>query len=426
MNNKIIIGVALLVIAIGVNQHIHYDLMLKGSNSFNYGEKIKPSDLFQKEKGDTYRFKPEFVDTSKTGKTEGKNSNKTPNSTKKPPTPETPIPEKPKLIHHGWGFPTATYVAQNIRSMEKMPVDGLAVRIDNDYSRYVMSDQPVSYETFKANLQPLIGLNSSTLKYNFVIVHSTPVGDIYDDNKWNVTINNFANLAKAAKETGLQGIFFDNEEYFGATMMYPDNCANHTVKECQEQARVRGKQIMEAIINEWSNVELIALHGPYLSENKTADYLDSVGIPYNNVAWANELKSSFVIGMVEAVVGTNALLIDGGEIYQARTLKNFQDIKYWQKEGMAKESDLIPTALKPYWSKNVSSSFGIYDQPLPGLGIEMNVNDWESTITNAMQVADDYVWLYSEKYDWWNIGHPSTPIPQDWIDATIRAKNNAP
>lgn len=261
MNNKIIIGVALLVIAIGVNQHIHYDLMLKGSNSFNYGEKIKPSDLFQKEKGDTYRFKPEFVDTSKTGKTEGKNSNKTPNSTKKPPTPETPIPEKPKLIHHGWGFPTATYVAQNIRSMEKMPVDGLAVRIDNDYSRYVMSDQPVSYETFKANLQPLIGLNSSTLKYNFVIVHSTPVGDIYDDNKWNVTINNFANLAKAAKETGLQGIFFDNEEYFGATMMYPDNCANHTVKECQEQARVRGKQIMEAIINEWSNVELIALHG---------------------------------------------------------------------------------------------------------------------------------------------------------------------
>ena len=42
---------------------------------------------------------------------------------------------------------------------------------------------------------------------------------------------------------------------------------------------------------------------------------------------------------------------------------------------------------QPYWSENVSSSFGIYDQPLPGLGIEMNVNDWESTITNAMQVA---------------------------------------
>lgn len=134
-----------------------------------------------------------------------------------------PDPKRPLLIKHGWEFPSVTFVSENIRTMEKRPVDGVVISMDDDLSGKVMSTTPVSYEEFAENLRPLAGLNSPTLKHNFVIVFATPAGNIFDEG-WDVVAQNFGNLAKAAKETGLEGIFFDIEEYFGDSLIYPANC----------------------------------------------------------------------------------------------------------------------------------------------------------------------------------------------------------
>ena len=39
--------------------------------------------------------------------------------------------------------------------------------------------------------------------------------------------------------------------------------------------------------------------------------------------------------------------------------------------------------------------------------------------------AEGLVWAYSEKYDWFGLGHHATgkdPVPADWLAATARAK----
>lgn len=34
----------------------------------------------------------------------------------------------------------------------------------------------------------------------------------------------------------------------------------------------------------------------------------------------------------------------------------------------------------------------------------MNDEIWESTLVNALNNADDYVWVYTERHDWWGMG----------------------
>ena len=57
----------------------------------------------------------------------------------------------------------------------------------------------------------------------------------------------------------------------------------------------------------------------------------------------------------------------------------------------------------------------------------MDVDVWKSTIINALKTADDYIWLYSERYDWWNEVNcwPDTPLPEEWEDATREALQTA-
>lgn len=333
-----------------------------------------------------------------------------------------PEPKKPFVIKHGWEFPTVSFVAANIRKMEKRPVDGVAIRMDDKLSEKVMRTEPVSYEQFAKNLAPLANLNSPTLKHNFIIVFATPAGNIFDDG-WDVVAQNFGNLAKAAKEVGVDGIFFDIEEYFGESLVYPTNCGeDKTVEEARSKMRERGRQIMDAMRAEWSDVRFLSTHGPYLSDSATFQYLRDNGMYLNDVAWANVLNTSLLVGMMQSAYGTEATFIDGGEVYEARTLEHFQAVKYWQKEGMAKNSEVIPDDFRSVWSEALSSSFGIYDDCS-----DMDVDVWKSTIINALKTADDYIWLYSERYDWWNEVNcwPDTPLPEEWEDATREALQTA-
>lgn len=327
-------------------------------------------------------------------------------------------PKRPLLIKHGWEFPSVSFVAENIRTMEKRPVDGVAIRMDDNLSEKVMRTVPVSYEEFAENLLPLASLNSPTLKHNFIIVFATPAGNIFDEG-WDVVAQNFGNLAKAAKEVGLEGIFFDIEEYFGDSLIYPVNCGeNKTVEEARSKMRERGRQIMDAMRAQWSDVRFLSTHGPYLSDSATFLYLRDNGMDVNDVAWANVLNASLLVGMMQSAYGTEAKFIDGGEFYEARTVEQFQAIKYWQKEGMAMHSEIIPDDFRPCWSQALSSSFGIYDDCN-----DMDAAMWKATIINALKVADDYVWLYSERYDWWREENcwPEKPLPKEWEDAARQA-----
>lgn len=339
------------------------------------------------------------------------------------PTPTPPATRKPLLIKHGWDIPTTSWAAGKVASMDKMPFDGVVMSLPNSLSTEVQVQSSTSYTTYKNALSSISGANFKNLKYNFLAIYSTPAGDIFDN--WSKPIANYSNVARAAKEAGFTGIYFDNEDYFGYSLDYPDNCGRgKTVAQCRTQAYTRGQEVMNAIRSQWPNVQVILAHGPTDSEPATYNYLRSKGIAYNDIAWANEIRGSFSIGMAAATIGNNAQVIDGGQLYAARTTQNFKDIAYWQKTGMATQGSIIPSAIRSQWPNTISSAFGIYDKPpLEDTSIPMNTLVWKTTLTNALKTTDRYVWAYTEGHDWWGSGWPSTPVPSGWVTATRDAYN---
>ena len=323
------------------------------------------------------------------------------------------------LLKHGWDIPTASFVAANSAAMELLPYDAVVMQLNDRLSSQVMRPAPISYERYVNAFRHIDSVNFTSLTHNFAIIYSTPAGSLFDD--WSVTIQNFANIARAAKRAGMRGIFFDNEEYFGKAMVYDDT--NYTIEQGCSQATLRGRQIMEAIQSEWSDVNIIVAHGPYIGEDATAQYLRANDIPFNDVAWANKLKASFAIGIAEATIDSAARFIDGGEIYTARTAAHFEAIKYWQKQGVSTQGSLIPQHLQDKWTTAVSASFGIYDNSGLTVDREMDLAAWQSTITNALSIADLYTWIYTEKYNWWGTGEATNLVPSEWIEATRQAKH---
>jgi hypothetical protein len=322
------------------------------------------------------------------------------------------------LIKHGWDIPSAQFVHDHVAEMEQMPFDGVIVTFD--YASHVQSQTPVSYEQFRSALAPVRNTTFTTMSHNFVIVYTTPAGSFFDD--YSAPVDNFRRLARAAREAGLEGIVFDNEAYFGNVWDWPDACPNHSLEECNDQARARGREVMQAMIDEWPDIVMMVLTGPWRSEPRTANAF-ARRIADNNVADHNELLGPFFIGMVEAANNTDALVVDGGQIYTLRTAEQFEIAYHWQHDGMAEQSSFIPDDLRSAYPGLISASFGIYDRPW--LRQPMNAAIWGETIELALRRADNYVWAYTEAYDWWGTGWPEDPVPQSWVDATVQARANA-
>lgn len=324
------------------------------------------------------------------------------------------------LIKHGWDIPTASFFAANHSKMDTMPFDGVVVAMDNNLSSEVQSQNAISYEDFWSSLSPLTATDTDNLNHNFVMIYSTPAGDLFDD--WSVPLDNYQHAARAASEVGLVGIFFDIEEYFGDSLQYPDNAKERTAQEAHQQAYLRGKQVMERITSVWPTAKILVTHGPYLAEDRTAEYFNANGVDWTFSPNNHKLQGYFSVGLAAGTVGTEAQFIDGGEVYSARDSAHFEEISYWQKEGMAKESSLIPENLRSKWPDIISSSFGVYDRRDPESLRDMNPDIWTDTLSHALARADDYVWAYTESHNWWGGTYPEQKVPEAWVDATWKVR----
>lgn len=122
----------------------------------------------------------------------------------------------------------------------------------------------------------------------------------------------------------------------------------------------------------------------------------------------------------------------------------FEDSYKWRKYGIAEASVNPPVLFMDYylrqaWSKKCSISFGIYSSERD----DITKSNWKTitdmsvvrnTTANALKVADDYVWHYTERYDWFNnpdalLDQTQTsyrpPIPVEWIEAIRLARKDA-
>ena len=339
-----------------------------------------------------------------------------------------PVAGPAKLVYAGWfgiTIPTPSFVAANLAFLESQPFDGLVVYLrdpglTSNVTQRTMTNNPVTYENALWVMSPMAALGFTNLTENLALIQGSSPPDFFDD--WSVPIQNFANVAKAAKDSGLKGICFDNEQYaapwgdYGGHSKY---AATKSLAEYQAQARLRGKQVMEAMVAQFPDIAVVTLHGPSVSET---DAPPALGFPQ----WqsGNELLGPYFAGFMEGA-GDSACNMDGGELYSLRTEAEFQDVYNWNKNTLpsdAVDCPFIPSALRSVWPTRSSISFGVYDCPWGGASMDATV--LRSTIANSLKRADRYVWFYAEASTYL-LPPAAGGAPAAWVDAIRLGREDA-
>lgn len=141
--------------------------------------------------------------------------------------------------------------------IETLPFDGVVI-FTPDFRVVMTPGKTVTYQKVYADSQlGDLAKKFKRVKNNFLMIWAAPAPlDAFDN--WDGIIANFAVYAKAAKNAGCLGIVFDNEQYRGGIWNYPQNVLHsdsYSIEPYRVQMRLRGKQIMAAMISEFPGVQ---------------------------------------------------------------------------------------------------------------------------------------------------------------------------
>ena len=338
------------------------------------------------------------------------------------------LPENPKKLpllvlaqHPGDMTTMPASIAENIAHIESLPFDGIFIKSDAGW--LAMGGKALNWVDVSSEFAPLKGAFKK-LKNNFLMIFVDFPGDLWEaEEAWKITAKNFALMARIAKELGCKGIVYDNEEYKTRWHSYNYNYNNtnnpaYNRKEHASQTTLRGKQVMEAMVEVFPEIEVLVYHGPYLSEPRTPSAFSLNQMP----DWLyHELLGPFFVGLVQGC-GEKSNVIDGGELYQYRTKEHFEVSYQWRKYDIASEetkSWMIPQETRSKWSNNVQIAFAVYHHQSSSR-FPMNPEIMEPTLINAMQSTDKYVWYYTEVDNWLIPGK----MPEEWRQAVVNARDS--
>lgn len=345
-----------------------------------------------------------------------------------------------------WGpIETPTQIAVRIKELQKIPIDGmvLTVTLTQGGNEHLVNWFNIwggiswNRDDLKAELDVLKGIKFGRYTDNFFRydVCSKEGPDWFNDQKWRTIIQKSRDYAWFAREGGLKGIFLDVEMYGsgGNGWNYPV-CKQRekTTKsfiEYQGQARLRGRQIMEAFVSEYPDLTVILTYG-----NWTTRVDARAGKPA--AEFREALITPFIDGLLEGC-GPNVTLVDGHEdTYHVLLYETFRNIR-----AESRKQDLELTQVPDLYRKFMKVSFGnwisrhAHVEPGCEHGYEYarwqtNPERWElnyfsperleHAIYNALKVADKYVWIFGHVKEF----RPQTEneLGQAYLEALERAK----
>ena len=315
---------------------------------------------------------------------------------------------------YGTASRTSNIIA-NARWIDSLPFDGITINIPATWGLLTPGSVWTYNDIYPNWLGPLKGVLKK-VTHNYCKIVTRPQADPFDD--WTQCIANWVALAQASRDAGLEGIWFDNEEYYEKMWQYPGSCkygSSKTLSQYQEQYRLRGNQLMQAILSIWPAAKIVHAHGPYESDSRTPQQVDDGAFGGGTDSW---LAGYFFAGMFAAAPGQ---VIDGGEAYLYRAQSDYSFSYNWRKNQMPNltTNTLIPVALKNTWLNQASISFANYDQTYHN--VLMNPSIMQSCVTWGLQRCGYMVWEYSET---WNYLAPGGVDPT-WIQACWNARRAA-
>jgi len=320
-----------------------------------------------------------------------------------------------KLIETGWDQPDTERLLANLAEMEKRPFDGVVIAVVGRVDEKKRCDLR---ETFAATawqrewFQPCVAdLRACKFKRftdNFIVLGANPGNvDWFDDAGWRAIVEHWRIAAWVAKQGGVKGFLFDPEPYTAPHSQFhyaaqPER-DKHSFDEYHAKARERGRQVMQAVAAEYPDITLFCYFMNVVCGTATG-HADPRRIL---AAQGYGLYPAFIDGWLDVIPPTVAL-VDGCEMaYTYNSVEQYLESAVLIK-GACQE--LVSPENRAKYRAQTQVSFGMYldaywNPPKSPWFIDgkggTRVDRLRANTATALRVADEYVWVYGERFRWW-------------------------
>lgn len=338
-------------------------------------------------------------------------------------------PASRKLIEFGWDEPDTAFLRAHIEEMARTPFDGCVFHVD--YPKPAGGRGSFTWECWGTNafteadlrgaFADLKATRFGRFNHNFLRFNTTPAKlDWFDDHT--AVLANARLAARLARAGKCPGILFDIEQYDGPLFDYrKQRDAKTKGWECYAaQVRQRGREVMQAFQQEYPGLTVFLTFGyclPWLESYAGKGSLADVHYG---------LLAPFVDGLVEAADGRTRL-VDGHE-----SSYGYKKPEQFAAAYRSMTQELLPIVRDPEKYRRVFSfGFGLWldqDWRRNGWNAEdvsknyFTPDTWEASVREALRVADEYVWIYSETPRWWSAEGKPVKLPDAYVEALRRAR----
>jgi len=323
-----------------------------------------------------------------------------------------------KLIATGWDKADTGRLRQNLAEMEKRPFDGVVLEVngqDDDGKRVPLrwAFQPGEWkrEWFQAGIDDLRACQFRRFTDNFIQFNANPGNvDWFDDDGWRQIVDHWRIAAWVAKQSGVKGILFDPEPYAKphAPFRYdaqPER-EQHTFDEYYAKVRQRGREAISAVVEEYPDLVLFS----YFMNSVCATATGHADPRRGLATLGYGLYPAFIDGWLDACPPT-VTFVDGCEsAYRYNATEQYLEAAVRIK-GACQE--LVSPENRAKYRAQVQVSYGVYLDAywnpkdsewgrwyIDGLG-GPRVERLRANVATALRAADEYVWIYGEKFRWW-------------------------
>ncbi len=327
-----------------------------------------------------------------------------------------------KVLEWGWDEPDTKFIRANIGKMEQLPFDGVVFHVNSGKGGGLVWDvwgkRKFELAEFQHAIDDLKATPFRRITDRFLRVNVTPGSvDWFDDQAWGVVLGNFAVAAQIAKRGGCKGFMFDVEQYNDQLFDYgkqkhdeKKTFADYRAKVCQ-----RGQEWMKAVNGAYPDIVLLL---PYIYSITGGAAKDRAGASYG-------LLGDFVDGMLDACTPETRIVDAWEGAYTYKTKAQFE------KAYESIKVELATLAADPEkYRHRIEAGFGIWmDCDWRGKGwslTDFSKNhftpaEFEKSVRAAMEVSDEYVWVYTEQPKWWT----NEKLPREYVEALKKGRGKS-
>jgi len=349
--------------------------------------------------------------------------------------------ERPPVIATGWDSPGPRQFREGLAVFEGWGVfDGTTLRATrrtpagaDEAAIFAFSREPWAWKEFAGALADLRAARPTTCRENYLTVYSNP-GDVdwFDDAGWRAITEHWRLLSRLARQGGLRGLLFDAEPYTPphSQFLYRAQAQRdrHSFAEYRAMARRRGREVMEAVCDEFPEASIFA----YRLFSDMLGLLDSGDLERAIEPHTYGLLPAFVDGWLDVMPPTMRVIEGTEDIgYRANSFADYS-------AAFAKLKLRLPEFVAPEHREKVRRQF-LVGQSLY-LDAYMNPPDspWyidrlggtpaarlAANVASALAASDGVVWLYGETARWWPSGDPTYPPWPERLPGAIAAIRRA-